>query len=95
MKKFVVHLFNKQPSLMTDQLINDHVNHLKKLKKKGVLPFCGPCADGTALMIIEAASVEEANHYVEEDPFSKQDYYKDRKIVEITEATVENNFLME
>jgi uncharacterized protein YciI len=80
---------------MTAQLITEHVAYLKSLKEKGVLPFCGPCVDGTALMIIDASSFEEAKEYVENDPFSKVDYYIDRKVVEIEEATIENNFFID
>ncbi|MFD1175285.1 YciI family protein [Paenibacillus puldeungensis] len=95
MKKFVVHLSNKQRHLMTEELVKAHAAYLKSLKEKGVLPFCGPCADGTGLMIIDAASYEEAKGYVDNDPFSKVDYYIDRKLVEVEEATIENNFLID
>ncbi|ADU29206.1 YciI family protein [Evansella cellulosilytica] len=94
MKKFIVHFSNKQQELMTKELINDHVNYLKILKENGVLSFCGSCVDGTAFMIIDAPSIGKAKRYVENDPFSKVDYYIDRKIVEIKEATLENNFLL-
>ncbi|UAC49609.1 YciI family protein [Bacillus aquiflavi] len=94
MKKFIVQLSNKQRELMTEALITDHVTYLKRLKREGVLSFCGPCVDGTAFMMIQAASLKEAKDYVENDPFSKVDYYIDRKIVEIEEANEENNFLM-
>lgn len=80
---------------MTEELIVGHVAYLRGLKEKGVLPFCGPCVDGTALMMIHASTVEEAGEVVENDPFSKVDYYLDRKIVEVEEATVENNFLID
>ncbi|SEQ29022.1 hypothetical protein SAMN05216232_2146 [Virgibacillus subterraneus] len=95
MKKFLVHLSNKKRELMTKELIIDHVNYLKMLKERGVLPFCGPCVDGTALMIIDAPSYDKVRDYVENDPFSKVDYYIDRKIVEVEEATLENNFLLD
>ncbi|MFD3446161.1 YciI family protein [Microbacteriaceae bacterium 4G12] len=95
MKKFVVYLANKQRELMTKELITEHVTYLRNLKEKGVLPFCGPCVDGTALMIIAAPSHEKAKEYVENDPFSKVDYYIDRKIVEVEEATLENHFLID
>lgn len=95
MKKFIVNLSQKQKNLMSEELITQHVSYLKSLKEKGVLPFCGPCVDGTALMIIDAPSFEEAKEYVENDPFSIVDYYIERKIVEIEEATIENNFLID
>lgn len=95
MKQFVVQLSDKQRDLMTKELIIGHVNHLRSLKEKGVLPFCGPCYDGSALMIIKASDIEEARAYVEADPFAKANYYKSRNIVEVEEATIENNFLLE
>lgn len=94
MKKFVVHLSDKQRELMSCELIKAHAAYLKLLKEKRVLPFCGPCADGTALMIIDAPTKEKAIEYVENDPFSKVNYYRERKVVEIEEATEENDFLI-
>ncbi|MBB6453380.1 hypothetical protein HNQ94_001828 [Salirhabdus euzebyi] len=94
MKKFVVHLTNKQRQFMTEALILDHVAYLRNLKEEGVLPFCGPCVDGTALMILDAPTEEIAKEYVEGDPFSKVNYYMERNIVEIEEANIENNFLL-
>jgi len=95
MKKFVVHLSNKQKDLMSKELITAHVTYLKELKESGVLPFCGPCLDDTALMIIEAETFDDAVEFVENDPFSKVNYYIDRKIVEVEEANIENNFLID
>ncbi|MEH7355776.1 YciI family protein [Neobacillus drentensis] len=95
MKKFVVHLTNKQRELMTKELIMEHVAYLRKLKGAGVLTFCGPCVNGTALMIVNAPTYDKAKEYVESDPFSKVDYYIDRNILEVEEATLENNFLID
>ncbi|MFC0524492.1 YciI family protein [Pontibacillus salicampi] len=95
MKKFVVFLSNKRRNLMTRELMAEHASYLESLKEKGVLPFCGPCKDGTALMILVADNYEEARSIVEEDPFARVDYYRERKIVEVEEATSENHFLVE
>ncbi|MBO8155753.1 MAG: hypothetical protein H0Z32_04775 [Bacillaceae bacterium] len=93
MKKFIVRLSDKQRELMSEELMKKHASYLKELKEKGVLPFCGPCKDGTALMIIDAPTYEQAKQYVENDPFSQVDYYRKREVVEIEEATIENGFL--
>nr|WP_257351010.1 hypothetical protein [Pseudalkalibacillus decolorationis] len=61
----------------------------------GVLPFCGPCVNGKALMIVDAPTYDKAKEYVENDPLSKVNYYIDRKIVKVEEATLENNFLID
>lgn len=91
-KRFVCFLSGKQKDLMTKELIIRHVGYLKTLKQDGKLPFCGPCADGTAVMILAADTLEEARELVAADPFSKANYYRDRRIVELQEATIENNF---
>ncbi|MBA4495066.1 YciI family protein [Paenactinomyces guangxiensis] len=92
MKQFVVRLSDKQKHLMTAKLITDHVNYLRQLKEVGRLPFCGPCTDGTAIMILKADSREEAEKLLASDPFSAVDYYKSRDMIEVEEATLENNF---
>ncbi|MUK90522.1 hypothetical protein GMD78_19380 [Ornithinibacillus sp. L9] len=94
MKKYFVRLSNKQKSLMTKELMRLHALYLRELKDREVLPFCGPCKDDTAIMIIDAPSYELAKQYVEDDPFSKVNYYLTRDIIEMEEATIENEFLM-
>lgn len=94
-KKFAVHLSGKQKHLMTEELIKDHAAYLRSLKEKGVLPFCGPAKDGTALMIIDAPDADEAKRYVEGDPFSQVNYYQERRIVEIEEAGLSNDFFLD
>jgi uncharacterized protein YciI len=91
-KHFVVHLADKQRHLMTEQLIRDHVHYLTELSRSGALIFCGPCADGTALMILRCADVDEANRLLEGDPFSQVNYYRSRRIVEILAANEQNQF---
>ena len=92
MRQFVVLLADKQRHLMTEQLIKDHVAYLHKLSKAGVLTFCGPCTDGSALMILRCPSQEDAENVVAADPFSHVAYYASRKIVEIEEANEANGF---
>lgn len=92
MRQFVVHLSEKQKHFMTEQLIRDHVAYLGQLSREGVLRFCGPCTDGSALMLLVCSSPEEAQRLVEADPFSQVAYYANRKIVEIEEANEANGF---
>ncbi|MFC4619077.1 YciI family protein [Camelliibacillus cellulosilyticus] len=94
MKTFVVHLSGKQKNLLTHSLLTKHVGYLRHLKEVGVLPFCGPCKDDTALMIIKAETLEEAHGRVEADPFAQVNYYQNRRIVEIEEANESNHFLL-
>lgn len=79
---------------MDEDLIQAHVDYLRQLKEDGVLPFCGPCEDGTAIMILSCNSCEEARKLVEADPFAERNYYRERRIVEVEEATRENNVLL-
>jgi uncharacterized protein YciI len=92
MRQFVVLLSEKQKHFMTEQLIRGHVAYLSQLSKEGVLRFCGPCTDGSALMLLACSSPEEAEHLIEADPFSQVAYYANRKIVEIEEANEANGF---
>lgn len=80
---------------MTDELIQGHVSYLGNLKRQGKLPFSGPCKDGTAIMILKADSQEQAESLLAGDPFTRANYYQERKIVEVEEATPENNFLLD
>ncbi|EPZ45625.1 YciI family protein [Alicyclobacillus acidoterrestris] len=94
-RQFIVHLSNKQKHLMTKELIQGHVSYLGELKQQGKLPFCGPCKDETAIMILKADSLEEAEELLAGDLFTRANYYQDRRIVEVEEATPENNFLFD
>lgn len=92
MKKFVVKLENKQKHLFNQELLIKHVEHLKQLTNIGVLETCGPCEDGSAIMILKSETIEKAKEYVEADPFSKINYYQSRIVTEFLEATMDNNF---
>ena len=76
MRTFICQLADKQKELMTLPLIEAHVEYLRNLKNEGKLPFCGPCVDGTALMILTVDNQDEAVALMEGDPFSKVNYYR-------------------
>ena len=94
MKKFFVKLSNKQKHLFSQELLVGHVKHLKHLTEIGVLQTCGPCDDGSAILIIKADNIEMTRNYVEEDPFICAGFYKSVEITEFFEATMENNFFL-
>lgn len=49
-----------------------HLAHLEPLSKAGRVPLAGPFLDGTgSLIVIEAASLEEAWQLVAADPYVK------------------------
>jgi uncharacterized protein YciI len=62
-------LINRKKDYTTD-VINMHVEHLKRLDKNGQLILCGPFKDyGGGILIINAKSINEAKIIAESDPF--------------------------
>lgn len=79
---------------MTPLLIKDHVAWLRKRSDAGELIFCGPCDDGTAILVLECATKEDAELIAASDPFAKANAYSARSIVNFRLASPENNFLL-
>lgn len=52
MPHFLVKLENAQPERMTPALVRAHVAWLRELTEAGRLVLCGPCADGTAVLVL-------------------------------------------
>jgi uncharacterized protein YciI len=92
---YLAHLNDKQRHLMTEELIRDHVEYLRALRAAGTLSLCGPCADGSALMVLATSDEDQARAVVEGDPFSKVGYYRSRRIVEFQPADDSNNYHLE
>ena len=62
-------LLNRKKDYSID-VIKKHVDHLKRLDKKGQLILCGPFKDyNGGIIIIRAGSLEEANYVAESDPY--------------------------
>ncbi len=96
MKKFVVILKDRKNGTLKSDLLEQHVNHLKKLTSNGKLYLCGPFAnDDGALQIIIADKIDEAEAIVNTDPFIREKYYNSYSIYELIEANEENNWLCE
>ncbi|MFM2485535.1 YciI family protein [Celerinatantimonas yamalensis] len=95
MKSFVVLLSDKNKALMSKSLIRGHVAYLQLKWQEGTLKFCGPCTDGTALMVFECQTRAQAEALVAGDPFSKVSYYRHVEIKEIEPANPDNNFHLE
>lgn len=95
MKSFLILLGEKQPKLLNDNLLQDHISYLKHLSDKGCLPICGPFSDNqSAVLVIRADSKSDAEEIVNSDPFIKNNYYKKFEIHEFMEANEENNWLV-
>ena len=95
MAKFVVHYLDEEKEVFTEDLLKKHLEHLRNLSCKGILFFCGLYKDDSrGMLILEAKSLDEANGYIQQDPFIIQKYYKNFTLREIIEANENNNFLM-
>ena len=94
MAKFVCILKDEKKEkeeALPDYLLSGHIEHLKKLKNKGILVLCGPLRDGinnTGMIIIEANSMEEAKKLFLEDPFIINKWYRDYSIYQLQEAVL-------
>ena len=94
MRKFIVILKNKRQGELSPDLLNRHVDHLRKLDKMGKLFLCGPFKDNNAaIQILAADSYDEAKCWVEQDPFVEERYYQTYDLNEIIEANEQNNWL--
>lgn len=68
--RYVITLTRKPDRQLTPDLIRAHVAHLQRLDEQGRLVLCGPFADGEGgMVIVRAASLEEARSIAEADPF--------------------------
>jgi uncharacterized protein YciI len=77
MKKFILILKNKQKGKLTNELLQAHVDHLKRYSLKGNIFLAGPFKDNDgAIQIIEVESRLLAESIVQEDPFVSEKYYQ-------------------
>lgn len=96
MKKFVVIYREKLVGSLTDELLELHVNYLKRLHKSGNLQLCGPLSNNNgAVLILVTNSRNEAIELIESDPFIVEGYYKEFTLEEFIEANEANNWLMD
>lgn len=95
MKKFVISLSGKVPNTLTNDLLMQHVKHLKELNKHGKLYLCGPMKESDkAIKIVFANTIEEANEIALADPFTSEGYYPHTEVYELEEANEENEYLL-
>ena len=96
MKQFVIMLSGKTTGTLKTELLEQHVAHLKKLKKENRLVVCGPFLNNSgAMKIIRAENMEEAQQIATRDPFTAESYYQNYEIFELIEANETNNYLLE
>lgn len=95
MKSFLVLYDKKQPNLLNEALLNDHINFLKQLDMQGALILCGPLTNNKqAIFYIKADSRDEVCQFILKDPFIREKYYAEFSIDEFLPANSENNWLM-
>jgi hypothetical protein len=59
------------------------------------LLLCGTSPDGTALLVLQCASQDDAARLADSDPFRDVGAYVERSVIEFRMATPENNFLLD
>lgn len=68
--RYVILLRKNEGKSLHEQLIREHVTYLRELDEKGKLVLCGPFSNYPGgMVIIKAASWEEATEIAERDPF--------------------------
>lgn len=78
-KQYVFCMYKKGPERSATkeeaaQLQKEHLAHLNELTEKGILHLAGPFGDDgdwRGILILDVATVEEAEKYVKEDPMVK------------------------
>lgn len=94
-KKFVAVFKEKQKETLTKDLLNSHIDYLKKMENEGKLFICGPFKNNDgALQILISKNIKSARKLVESDPFIRNGYYNSYDIYELIEANENNNWLM-
>ena len=79
---------------LNEQIIKDHVEHLKELKKQGKLVLCGPFTDYPGGMVVFLAdNLLEATNIAKSDPFIASGY-KSFEIRTLELADEDNNYLI-
>ena len=80
---------------LTFDVIEKHVAHLKALDEEGRLVACGPFTDYPGgMVLIHAASLEEAHGIAQRDPFVAGGY-REYSIRTVDWANKENNYGLE
>lgn len=92
-KYFVSILSKVEGRSPSTEVVQQHIEYLRRLNSTGQLVLCGPCSDHpTGMVVLKAADKNEATKIAEEDPFVKEGL----KTVEVRTwliANEENNYL--
>lgn len=91
---FLVRLSGKRPEAMTRAIIVQHVEWLRGLHDAGRLIVCGPCDDGTAIIVLSCATLDQAKEIAHADPFRAAGAVTTYEVVRMRLATSSNDFLL-
>jgi uncharacterized protein YciI len=90
---YVILLSKRKP--FTEDVIKNHVAHLKELDEKGQLVVCGPFTDyDGGIIIIRASSAEEARNIAESDPFFSEGF-ESYELRILQQSCKENRYLLD
>lgn len=79
---------------LNEEVIKQHVEYLRALKRSGKLVLCGPFTDYPGgMVILMAEDILEANDFAKADPFIALGY-KTFDIRTFEEANEENHYLL-
>lgn len=89
---FVMLMENKNK--LTQEVIQRHVDHLKKLDDQGKLVLCGPFSDYSGgMVILKVLSLDEAEKVCQSDPYILEGY-KTYELRTLEVADKENGYLL-
>lgn len=94
MAHFLIKLAGACPDRTTPALVEAHVTWLHALQDASKLVLCGPCDDGTAIIVVSCDTLADATHIAESDPFTGAGAYAERTVHGFQLATPANNFLL-
>ena len=95
MAKFVCIYEPDGNGIWTDNLVKNHVEHLRNLKYKGILILCGILKEKQGgLIILEEKSYEAAMVHILQDPLVVNKCYS-YTLCEFIEGNEENNYLLD
>lgn len=87
-------LLHKVPdSIVSNESVQRHIDHLRALDKQGKLVLCGPFTDYPAgMVVVHAASKSEAERIAQADPFVAEGL-RTYEVRSWLLACAENNYL--
>jgi len=92
---YVILLTKNPDKPFTDEIIQAHVEHIKRLDEHGQLVLCGPFLDWEGgMIVIRATSLDEARSIDEADPFITGGY-ETCEIRTLHRGCKENNYLLD